>query len=91
MCGAHALCTAALHRPVCACEDGYEGNPYDKCTKVTRTSLVSGSRYIIIIISTLFVADAVPRWHEVQEEVRRVTRTSDQLMGRGDCVSMAVM
>ena len=38
-----------------------------------------------------FVADAVPRWHEVQEEVRRVTRTSDQLMGHGDCVSMAVM
>ena len=49
MCGAHALCTAALHRPVCACEDGYEGNPYDKCTKVTRTSLVSGSRYITIV------------------------------------------
>ena len=34
VCGAHALCTAALHRPVCACEDGYEGNPYDRCTKV---------------------------------------------------------
>ena len=38
---------------------------------------------IIIISTLLFVADAVPRWHEVQEEVRRVTRTSDQLMGRG--------
>ena len=35
VCGPHALCSAALHRPVCACEDGYEGNPYDKCTKVT--------------------------------------------------------
>lgn len=34
VCGDHALCTAALHRPVCACEDGYEGNPYDKCTKM---------------------------------------------------------
>jgi len=34
VCGPHALCTAALHRPVCACEDGFEGNPYDKCTKM---------------------------------------------------------
>ena len=35
VCGPHAICTAAVHRPVCACEDGYEGNPYDKCTKVS--------------------------------------------------------
>lgn len=34
VCGDHALCSAALHRPVCACEDGYEGNPYDRCTKM---------------------------------------------------------
>ena len=71
---------------MCACEDGYEGNPYDKCTKVTRTSLQTPD--ISPITITCFVADAVPRWHEVQEEVRRVS--SDQQMGRGDCVSMAM-
>ena len=41
------------------------------------------------ITITCFVADAVPRWHEVQEEVRGVA-SSGQLMGRGDCVSMAM-
>ena len=34
MCGEGAVCKAALHRPVCSCPDGFEGNAYDKCTKV---------------------------------------------------------
>eukprot|EP00090_Calanus_glacialis_P046329 TRINITY_DN9053_c0_g1_i4.p1 TRINITY_DN9053_c0_g1~~TRINITY_DN9053_c0_g1_i4.p1 ORF type:complete len:233 (+),score=68.04 TRINITY_DN9053_c0_g1_i4:45-743(+) len=33
VCGVQALCTSALHRPVCSCPDGFEGNAYDKCTK----------------------------------------------------------
>jgi len=33
VCGAKAVCKAALHRPVCSCPVGYEGNAYDKCTK----------------------------------------------------------
>jgi len=33
VCGAQAVCKAALHRPVCSCPVGYEGNAYDKCTK----------------------------------------------------------
>lgn len=33
VCGEGSLCTAKLHRPVCSCPDGYEGNPYDKCIK----------------------------------------------------------
>ena len=41
VCGDNALCSAALHRPVCACQDGYEGNPYDKCTKVGQTLMTS--------------------------------------------------
>eukprot|EP00092_Neocalanus_flemingeri_P002954 GFUD01003160.1.p1 GENE.GFUD01003160.1~~GFUD01003160.1.p1 ORF type:complete len:237 (-),score=83.65 GFUD01003160.1:87-797(-) len=33
VCGVQAVCTAALHRPVCSCPDGFDGNAYDKCTK----------------------------------------------------------
>jgi len=33
VCGAQAVCKGALHRPVCSCPVGYEGNAYDKCTK----------------------------------------------------------
>jgi len=33
VCGDGAVCGARLHRPVCACPDGFEGNPYDTCTK----------------------------------------------------------
>ena len=35
VCGVQAVCTASLHRPVCYCMMGWEGDPYDKCTKVT--------------------------------------------------------
>jgi len=33
VCGEAAVCISKLHRPVCACPDGFEGNPYDTCTK----------------------------------------------------------
>jgi len=33
VCGDGALCTSKLHRPVCSCPDGFEGNPYDTCVK----------------------------------------------------------
>jgi len=33
VCGLQAVCSSALHRPVCSCMLGWEGNPYDKCTK----------------------------------------------------------
>merc|ERR1712106_735683 len=33
VCGVGAVCKSALHRPVCSCPDGFEGNAYDKCTK----------------------------------------------------------
>lgn len=33
VCGTGALCSSALHRPVCSCPAGYQGNPYDVCTK----------------------------------------------------------
>jgi len=33
VCGDGALCTSKLHRPVCSCPNGFEGNPYDTCVK----------------------------------------------------------
>jgi hypothetical protein len=44
VCGVQAVCTSALHRPVCSCPDGFEGNAYDKCTKVR---LISSSVMIL--------------------------------------------
>jgi len=33
VCGSSALCLTRIHRPLCVCPDGFEGNPYDKCEK----------------------------------------------------------
>lgn len=33
VCGSGALCSSKLHRPVCSCPSGFEGNPYDTCVK----------------------------------------------------------
>ena len=44
-----------LHRPVCACEDGYEGNPYDRCTKVMMMMMI-----MIIITLTLILQNIHP-------------------------------
>jgi hypothetical protein len=40
VCGSGAVCIAQLHRPVCACPDGFDGNPYDKCKKVLSSSFI---------------------------------------------------
>ena len=31
VCGPKAECKGRLHRPLCYCPDGYEGNPHVKC------------------------------------------------------------
>ena len=33
VCGPKAECKGRLHRPLCYCPDGYEGNPNVECTK----------------------------------------------------------
>ncbi|XP_064459913.1 uncharacterized protein LOC135370150 isoform X1 [Ornithodoros turicata] len=33
-CGQNADCRPVVHRPLCTCRSGFEGNPYDYCTKV---------------------------------------------------------
>ena len=35
VCGTGALCLTRIHRPLCVCPDGFDGNPYDKCEEVT--------------------------------------------------------
>ena len=50
VCGQNAACKAALHRPVCSCEDGFEGNAYDKCTKVGfHVSFLNFPRYLYYV------------------------------------------
>ncbi len=34
VCGTGALCLTRIHRPLCVCPDGFDGNPYDKCEEV---------------------------------------------------------
>lgn len=45
VCGAMSKCVARLNRPVCTCPDGYEGNPYEECTKVNFTEVMVISTY----------------------------------------------
>ena len=33
VCAPQAECKARIHRPLCFCPDGYEGNPHVECTK----------------------------------------------------------
>ena len=34
VCGEGSLCKGKLHRPLCYCPKGYEGNPHEICNKV---------------------------------------------------------
>lgn len=43
-CGFNARCTVQNHRPVCTCQQGYEGDPFSGC------SLIPGTCYFISII-----------------------------------------
>lgn len=33
VCAPTALCTAKMHKPVCSCPSGHEGNPAIKCIR----------------------------------------------------------
>jgi hypothetical protein len=37
-CGPHSVCRIKDHKPVCSCEQGYEGNPEIECIKIGCTS-----------------------------------------------------
>ena len=40
VCGQDSLCKGKLHRPLCYCPSGYEGNPHEICTKVVIISCI---------------------------------------------------
>jgi len=42
VCGQDSLCKGKLHRPLCYCPNGYEGNPHEVCTK---TKSRAGERF----------------------------------------------
>jgi len=42
ICGQDSLCKGKLHRPLCYCPSGYEGNPHEICTK---TKSRAGQRF----------------------------------------------
>ena len=34
VCAPTALCTTKMHRPICSCPIGLEGNPMENCTAI---------------------------------------------------------
>lgn len=35
-CGINALCKVTNHIPICFCQEGYEGNPFSSCSKISK-------------------------------------------------------
>lgn len=40
-CAKTATCKAKMHRPICSCPKGHEGNPAVKCTPIEPRKLTS--------------------------------------------------
>jgi len=34
MCGENSKCVVLQHTPLCGCQDGFSGNPYQRCTRI---------------------------------------------------------
>lgn len=54
-CGFNAQCTVVNHQPVCACNKGFQGDPFSGCNPTPGKMLISGGVFIINMLLLLNV------------------------------------
>lgn len=52
-CGHHASCAVVKHVPVCACEQGYTGDPFSGCSPIPRKFIIYDKYSVIILYCDL--------------------------------------
>ena len=56
LCGQNAYCRVRNHIPICVCNQGYEGDPFSRCTRITSkpSQIVDYNLIKIIFLATTF-------------------------------------
>lgn len=49
VCAPSAKCKSKMHRPICYCPEGHEGNPTLNCTKISLSKLIYIKKLINIV------------------------------------------
>ena len=59
LCGQNAYCRVRNHIPICVCNQGYEGDPFSRCTRITSKCLQNMDNLLL----NRFISNIIPPWN----------------------------
>ena len=59
LCGVNAYCRVRNHIPICVCNQGYEGDPFSRCTRITSKFLQNSKG----LLKIPFNSNNIPPWN----------------------------